>query len=67
MPKQKTHKGSKKRFRVTANGKLKRKRAGKRHLNAHKTGTHMRRLSENVTMTDKAAKKIVAAISGKGY
>lgn len=65
MPKQKTHKGTKKRFRVTATGKLKRKRRGKRHLNAHKTGTHMRRLSENVTMTDKMAKKIVNAILGK--
>jgi hypothetical protein len=29
MPKQKTHKGSKKRFRVTATGKLKRSQAGK--------------------------------------
>ena len=40
MPKMKTHKGSKKRFRVTALGKLKRKQAGKRHLNSSKTGDH---------------------------
>ena len=33
MPKQKTHKGSKKRFKVTATGKLKRRQSGKRHLN----------------------------------
>ncbi|HMP04082.1 MAG TPA: 50S ribosomal protein L35 [Gemmatales bacterium] len=65
MTKPKTHKGSKKRFRVTATGKLKRKRAGKRHLNSHKTGEHLRRLGENVTMTDKLAKKIVKAILGK--
>ena len=65
MPKQKTHKGAKKRFRVTATGKLKRKRVGKRHLNSHKTGKHMRRLSENVTHDDKPGKKIVAAILGK--
>lgn len=65
MPKKKTHKGTKKRFRVTANGKLKRKRAGKRHLNWHKKGKHMRRLSENVTTVDKMSKKIVAAILGK--
>lgn len=65
MPKQKTHKGSIKRFRVTASGKLKRKRAGKRHLNWHKTGTHMRRLGETITMDDKAARKIVDAILGK--
>lgn len=65
MPKQKTHKGAKKRFRVTALGKLKRKRAGKRHLNSHKTGEHLRRLGQNITMTDKQSKKIVNAILGK--
>jgi large subunit ribosomal protein L35 len=65
MPKQKTHKGSKKRFRVTAQGKLKRKRAGKRHLNSHKTGEHLRRLGENVTMTGRLARKVVNAILGK--
>lgn len=65
MPKQKTHKGSKKRFRVTALGKLKRKRAGKRHLNSHKTGEHLRRLGENVTMTGRQARKVVNAILGK--
>ena len=32
MPKMKTHKASKKRFRVTATGKLKRRQAGKKHL-----------------------------------
>ena len=32
MPKMKTHKASKKRFRVTGTGKLKRSKAGKRHL-----------------------------------
>ena len=31
MPKMKTHKGSRKRFRVTATGKLKRRQAGKKH------------------------------------
>lgn len=65
MHKRKTHKGSIKRFRVSANGKLIRKRAGKRHLNSHKTGKHMRRLGETVVMTDKAAEKIVDAILGK--
>ncbi len=65
MPKQKTHKGAKKRFRVTALGKLKRKRAGKRHLNSHKTGEHLRRLGQNITMIDKQSKKIVNAILGK--
>ena len=44
MPKMKTHKGSKKRFCVTASGKLKRRQAGKKHLLSHKTGKRKRRL-----------------------
>ena len=32
MPKQKTHKATKKRFRMTANGKLKHRSAGTSHL-----------------------------------
>ena len=46
MPKMKTHKASKKRFRVTATGKLKRSQAGKKHLNSHKTGKRKRHLRE---------------------
>ena len=44
MPKQKTHKGAKKRFRVTANGKLKRSQAGKKHINSYKAGKRKRQL-----------------------
>jgi large subunit ribosomal protein L35 len=32
MPKMKSHRSAKKRLKVTASGKLKRQRAGKRHL-----------------------------------
>lgn len=32
MPKLKTHSGAKKRFRVTANGNYKNRKAGRRHL-----------------------------------
>jgi large subunit ribosomal protein L35 len=32
MPKQKTHKGTRKRFRLTANGKVKHRGAGTSHL-----------------------------------
>ena len=35
MPKHKTHKGVKKRFRVTAKGKVKHRQAGTSHLAAH--------------------------------
>ena len=37
MPKQKTHKGVKKRFRVTAKGKVKHRQAGTSHLAVRKT------------------------------
>ena len=42
--KMKTHKGVKKRFKVTANGKVTHKRCGSSHLNSHKSGKKIRRL-----------------------
>jgi len=44
MPKLKTHKGMKKRFKVSANGKVSHKRCGSSHLNSHKSGKQIRRL-----------------------
>jgi large subunit ribosomal protein L35 len=44
MPKIKIHKASKKRFRISANGKLKRSQAGKKHLNSPKSGKRKRHL-----------------------
>lgn len=51
MPKQKTHSGAKKRFKLTGSGKLKRQQANRRHYLEHKPSTLTRRL---------AADKIVA-------
>ena len=45
MPKQKTHSGAKKRIKVTGSGKLKREKAGKRHLLERKSSKLTRRLS----------------------
>lgn len=64
MPKMKTHKGSKKRFRVTATGKLKRRQAGKKHLLSHKTGKRKRHLRESVIDTGKLAKKYIKIMGG---
>jgi large subunit ribosomal protein L35 len=64
MPKQKTHKGSKKRFRVSATGKLKRAQAGKKHLNSHKTGKRKRQLRGRVAEVGLVASKYVEHISG---
>lgn len=64
MPKMKTHKGSKKRFTVTATGKLKRSQAGKRHLNSHKTGKRKRHLRGNLVDGGKLASKYVLNLGG---
>jgi len=50
MPKVKTHSGAKKRLSKTANGKIKRKKSGKRHLNTGKGARRLRRLSEGATI-----------------
>jgi large subunit ribosomal protein L35 len=44
MPKLKTHKGMKKRFKVSATGKVRHKRCGSSHLMSHKSGKQVRRL-----------------------
>ena len=65
MPKMKTHKGAKKRFRVTATGKLKRRQAGKKHLNSPKTGKRKRHLREPVTDAGKLSKKYILVVAGE--
>ena len=47
MPKNKTHSGAKKRFRVTGSGKLMREQAGKRHLLEVKSSRRQRNLSRD--------------------
>jgi large subunit ribosomal protein L35 len=42
--KAKTHKATKKRFKVTATGKVMHKACGSSHLNSHKSGKQIRRL-----------------------
>jgi large subunit ribosomal protein L35 len=64
MPKMKTHKASKKRFRVTATGKLKRRQAGKKHLLSHKTGTRKRHLRKSIIENQKRIKKYIILMGG---
>ena len=66
MPKMKTHKASKKRFRVTASGKLKRRQAGKKHLLSHKTGKRKRHLRGAIVDGGKLSRKYIEAMGGKG-
>jgi large subunit ribosomal protein L35 len=66
MPKMKTHKGSKKRFHVTAQGKLTRRQAGKKHLLSTKTGKRKRHLRGTVTDAGRLARKYVKIMGGEG-
>jgi large subunit ribosomal protein L35 len=67
MPKQKTHKGTKKRFRLSANGKVKHRHAGTSHLATHKTHKQRRNL-RGTTVADKVeTAKIVYSLNGYSY
>ena len=50
MPKLKTHKGTKKRFKISATGKVSHKRCGSSHLMSHKNGKQVRRLRKKSTL-----------------
>ena len=64
MPKMKTRKSISKRFRVTATGKLKRRKAGKKHLLSHKAPKRKRQLRRPLTEATKIAKKYVDLMAG---
>jgi large subunit ribosomal protein L35 len=64
MPKMKTHKASRKRFRVSAKGKLKRAQAGKKHLNSPKTAKRKRQLRGRVAEVGRVAQKYIEAMGG---
>jgi large subunit ribosomal protein L35 len=55
MPKQKTHRGAAKRFKVTPSGKIKRRRAFANHFLGKKSSHRKRRLNSptQVAMEDK--------------
>ncbi|MBV9870715.1 MAG: 50S ribosomal protein L35 [Frankiaceae bacterium] len=57
MPKMKTHSGAKKRFKVTGSGKLRHRRAGRKHYLEHKPSTLTRRLKNDEVMSPGDAAK----------
>jgi large subunit ribosomal protein L35 len=63
MPKQKTHSGAKKRFKVTGTGKILHERAGKRHLLEHKSSKLTRRLTGTAELAPQDAKKVKKLLS----
>jgi len=62
MPKQKTHSGSKKRFKVTGSGKIMKQQAGMRHNLEVKSSKRKARLNEDQVLAKadvKAVKKLL--------
>jgi len=57
----KTHKGMKKRFTVSANGKVRHKRCGSSHLMSHKSGKQVRRLRKKSTIDVAAESRRIRA------
>ena len=58
MPKNKTHKGTAKRFRVTAGGILKREQAGRRHILEKKSSKLTRRLEGTTDVAPSDQKRV---------
>jgi large subunit ribosomal protein L35 len=67
MPKQKTHKGTKKRFRLTASGKAKHRQSGTSHLAGRMSQKRKRNLRGTTTLSETSAKKIRGALCGNSY
>ncbi len=62
MPKQKTHKGIKKRFTVTASGKAKHRKACRGHLLSGKSGKRKRHLRQDGVLSNYQAKTVYEAL-----
>ncbi|WP_105566839.1 50S ribosomal protein L35 [Microbacterium halophytorum] len=58
MPKQKTHSGSKKRFKITGSGKIKKQQAGMRHNLEHKSSRVTRRLNRDQIVSGNDVKTV---------
>jgi large subunit ribosomal protein L35 len=67
VPKQKTHKGTKKRFRVTANGKVKHRRAGTSHLQVRLTAKRKRKLRVTGVLAKAETSKIIEVLGRYSY
>jgi large subunit ribosomal protein L35 len=68
MPKQKTHKGTKKRFRLTAKGKIKHRQAGTSHLQSRMSKKRRRQLRGTDTLRSSLdTKRLTMALAGNSY
>ena len=62
MPKQKTHKGTAKRVKVTARGKVTRKQTFRGHLMSGKSGDRKRQMRRTVVLPKADAKRELEAL-----
>lgn len=58
MPKQKTHSGAKKRFKLTGSGKVMKQQAGMRHNLEKKSSERTRRLNQEQVLAAPDAKNV---------
>lgn len=58
MPKNKSHKATLKRIRLTKSGKVRHNRAFGKHLRSHKSGKRLRRLRQDKFMSNPEAKRL---------
>lgn len=64
MPKLKTHKGTAKRVKTTATGKITRRRAFGGHMLAKKSASRKRRIGTSAEITGKLAGNVKRALGG---
>jgi large subunit ribosomal protein L35 len=64
MPKQKTHRATAKRFRVTRNGKVLHRKATGNHMLTKKTGSRRRRVEGLSEVTATSQKKTIKRLLG---
>ena len=67
MPKQKTHKGTKKRFRLTASGKAKHRSAGTSHLAARMSRSASGSSAAPIASATVESKMVIKALAGNSY
>lgn len=67
MPKMKTHKGTKKRFRLTASGHAKHRQSGTSHLQARMSQKRKRKLRGTTTVDKCMEASIREALAGNSY
>ena len=64
MPKMKSHRGAAKRFKVTSNGKIRRRKAFMNHMLEKKTSNRKRRLGVSGTIAPADQKRVRRMLGG---